>query len=77
MGELTNNEVQPRHLLLELAKTYPKFTGDLTPQGCRYDVLQGAWLLDSLGTLLVESDDPSPPKTKKADMETGEDQKSE
>ena len=77
MGEHTDSEVPPKHLLLELAKTYPKFTGDLTPQGSRYDILQGAWVLDSVGTLLVESDDPSPPKTKKADMETGEDQKSE
>ena len=77
MGNPNGSEVPPKHLLLELAKTYPKFTDDLTPQGCQYDVLQGAWLLDSVGTLLVESADPPPPKTKKADMETGEDQKSE
>ena len=77
MGESNSHEILPKHLLLELAKTYPKGTQDLTPPGCRYDVLQGAWLLNSVGTLLVESDERPPPKTKKADMETGEDQKSE
>ena len=71
------SDILPKHLLLQLAKTYPIFTGDLAPQGCRYDVLQGAWLLDGTSTLLVESDDRLPPMTKKADIETGEDQKSE
>ena len=40
-----------------------------------YDLLAGAWVRRSSGGLLVESADPRPPRTKKADIETGEDQK--
>ena len=73
----TSNEALPTHLLLQMAKTYPIFVEDLAPQGCTYDILQGVWLLDSGGTMLVESEEPPRPKTKKEDIETGEDQKSE
>lgn len=66
-----------RHLLLEKAKTYPRFTGDLSPHGCRYDVLTGAWVLEDSGRLLAESPEPPRLKTKKEDIETGEDQKAE
>ena len=65
------------HLLLTLAKTYPVFTGDLSPQGCQYNLREGAWVLEGMGSLLVESPCPPIPKTKKADIETGEDQKLE
>ena len=75
MNKPISGEAPPEHILLALAKTYPAFTGDLTPQGCRYDLLQGAWVLESDGALLVESPDPPRPKTKKQDLETGEDQK--
>ena len=70
-------EESSEHLLLALAITYPVFTGDLSPQGCQYNLREGAWVLKGIGSLLVESPDPPIPKTKKADIETGEDQKSE
>ncbi len=71
-----NNETT-EHLLLNLAKTYPVFEGDLTPEGCRYDLYEGAWILEDVGSLLVESPDRKGPRTKKEDIETGEDQKGE
>ncbi len=77
MNNPTENDQLNEHLLLEVAKTYPVYAGDLAPKGCRYDVLQGAWLVDDRNELLVESSDVQPPRTKKMDIETGEDQKSE
>ena len=75
MNKSISDDAHTTHILLELARTYPIFDRDLAPQGCRYDLLQGAWVLDDGGTLLVESPEPPRPKTKKGDLETGEDQK--
>ena len=77
MNEPISNDTLPKHLLLTLAKTYPAFAGDLAPQGCQYDVFQGAWVLDGLGSLFVESPNRPRPMSKKRDIETGEDQKGE
>ncbi len=68
---------QDDHILLKLAKTYPVFTGDLTPPNSRYDLLEGRWISLMTGTFL--SDSPNLPRmmTKKGDPETGEDQKAE
>lgn len=67
----------PKHLLLTLAQTYPVPTGDLAPEGCRYDLSQGAWVLNDLGSLLIYSPNRPRPMTKKRDIETGEDHKAE
>ena len=67
----------PKHLLLAMAKTYPALPLDLTPPGCRYDLVEGAWILDDLGSLLADTPGRPMPATKKADNETGEDQKGE
>ena len=64
-----------QHVLLEKARTYAREPLDLRPDGCDYDLVAGAWVRRSSGGLLVESTDPKPPRTKKADVETGEDQK--
>ena len=77
MAEITKMGMSPKHLLLEMAKTYPTPARDLTPPGSRYDIAEGAWFLESDGTMLVESDNIRAPATKKHDIETGEDQKSE
>ena len=77
MNELINNDPISEHLLLTMAKTYPVFDGDLAPKECRYDLFQGAWLLEGLGSLFVESPNRPQPRTKKFDIETGEDQKGE
>lgn len=67
-------EIQ-QHILLAKARTYPLESVDLTPAGCDYDALVGAWIHRPSGSLLVESDCAHPPATKKRDVETGEDQK--
>ena len=69
--------MESSHLLLEKAKTYPRFRGDLTPPNCKYDQLIGAWILQSTSELLVETSFRKGPRTKKEDIETGEDQKAE
>jgi hypothetical protein len=69
--------MERRHVLLQLASTYHRFSGDLSPEGCRYDPLVGAWILRSSGQLLVETGLRRGPRSKKEDVETGEDQKSE
>ena len=64
-----------QHVLLANARAYPREPIDLRPDGCDYDLLTGARVDRSSGGLFVESADPNPPRTKKADVETGEDQK--
>ena len=65
------------HILLDKAKTYPRFSGDLAPANCKYDMLIGAWILETTSELLVETPFRKGPRTKKEDIETGEDQKAE
>ena len=77
MNESTNRDTSPEHLLLAMAKTYPAFTGDLSPQGYQYDLFGGAWILNGSGSLLIESPNRPRTMTKKKDIETGEDQKAE
>ena len=66
-----------QHMILALAKTYKRPSGDHEPAGCHYDLRGGAWIVDETGERLVESLDHPRPRTKKEDVETGEDQKSE
>ena len=65
------------HLLLEKANEFPRFVGDLRPKGCFYDMKIGAWVLINTGGLLADTTDRDRPTTKKNDVETGEDLKSE
>jgi hypothetical protein len=67
--------MERQHILLVHARTYDRFEGDLSPSGCEYDLSKGAWVLKHSGVLLVESPERPRPQTKKADIETGEDQK--
>ena len=71
---MVNNK---KHILLKYATTYKRFTGSLAPVGCHYDSYIGAWIVSNTGKLLVETSNPPTPTTKKADIETGEDQKGE
>lgn len=66
-----------KHPLLERAQRYPYKNIDLSPANCRYDVEVGAWRLKSTGQLWVEVPGRVGPRTKKNDIETGEDQKGE
>lgn len=67
------------HLLLEKAFIFKERKQDQSPIGCTYDFDKGAWLKpeDNNLVFLVRSTDPNKPiaGTKKADRETGEDQK--
>jgi len=63
------------HILLKFAPTYERFTGSRAPLGCVYDSNIGAWIVENTGELLVEAGLPNPPRTKKNDIETGEDLK--
>ena len=64
-----------QHVLLAKARVYAREPIDLRPADSDYDLLAGAWVHRPSGELLVESAAPKPPRTKKNDVETGEDQK--
>ena len=67
--------IPENHILLAHAHSYDRGTVDLTPPGCRYDVRAGTWMTEA-GVPLVRSEQSRrPPQSKKADLETGEDQK--
>ncbi len=68
---------KPAHFLIHTAASARRLQASLAPQGCTYDPVLGAWLLDGTAVLLVEIPDRSLPGTKKNDIETGEDQKGE
>lgn len=65
------------HLLLEKAyiypveKTYPKM------EGCEFDGKKGYWVISDSGVPLILHNEIIGPRTKKCDIETGEDQKGE
>lgn len=65
------------HPLLERAQKYPRQDVDLAPEGCVYDDKVGAWRFIRTGVLWVETPGREGPRTKKEDIETGEDQKGE
>lgn len=65
------------HILLELARRYPEPTGNLTPSGCTFQEAHGYWVKAGSSEVMMLSDDPQRPCSKKWDRETGEDQKGE
>jgi hypothetical protein len=65
----------PKHILLERAHSYKPSKQEDTPQGCHYDLITGAWIIDGTTDLLVNSKERPRPVSKKNDIETGEDQK--
>ena len=71
------NTGEPEHLLLATAKSYHVSSEDLAPPNCEYSLIEGAWILRNTGSLFVETPGCPMPATKKADLETGEDQKGE
>jgi hypothetical protein len=68
-----------QHILLERAFVYNQSHKLTKPKGYVYDDVRGAWVNSGTVELMVESKDTERPKprTKKADIETGEDQKGE
>jgi hypothetical protein len=69
--------VDHEHPLLERAQKYPYRNIDLAPAGCCYDASSGAWRVTATGELWADTPGRKGPRTKKADIETGEDQKGE
>jgi hypothetical protein len=65
------------HPLLARAHRYQRLDIDLRPAGCTYDRTAGAWRDDATGRLAAETPGRQGPRTKKMDIETGEDQKGE
>lgn len=70
-----------KHFLLKKAFIFPKRTLKSAPEGCEYLSKFGAWFKDFAGrkSVLMKSLIPgiAGPRTKKADIETGEDLKGE
>ena len=77
MAAKTPNSTEPEHLLLASARSYHVSTQDPAPADCEYSLTEGAWVLQDVGSLLVDTPGHAMPTTKKADLETGEDQKGE
>jgi hypothetical protein len=67
-----------KHLLLALSTTVPVTSRPpLAPQGAKYLSDIGAWVIPFSGRLFITHPTVIRPATKKKDIETGEDQKSE
>ena len=66
---------EKQHILLDKAVTGSRFNGDLSPAGCIYDTAIGAWVVADSGNLLAQTVGRARPKSKKSDLETGEDRK--
>lgn len=70
---------QKKHLLVKKAFIFPENKRSSDPPGCRYDFANGGWMHkeDGQEVFLVKSKHPARfmAGTKKADLETGEDQK--
>lgn len=66
-----------RHILLEKAESYEIPKEILDPKGCLYDRVAGFWVNQDTGLAMMLGKHPEKMQTKKHDIETGEDQKSE
>ena len=75
MNARVPNPAEPEHLLLAMANSYQIPTEDLAPRDCEYSLSDGAWMLQGTKSLLVETPGRPVQASKKADLETGEDQK--
>jgi hypothetical protein len=66
-----------KHLLIEKAYEYPLPHKEPTMQGCKYDNVKGYWTYENNNKPVILDKNFIKPRTKKADRETGEDQKGE
>lgn len=66
-----------QHILLEKAYCYPEPIGTPMPENCTFVEQSGYWRSDATGEIMMLSNDPRRPQSKKCDIETGEDQKGE
>lgn len=66
-----------KHILLEKTFCYSEPKAISVPQNCIYDAKKGYWIDNDTAKAMMLSNDPRRPQSKKADIETGEDQKGE
>ena len=66
-----------KHLLIEKAYEYKKPKNNPNMIGCKFDHLNGYWVFENSNEPIIHSSNFISPRTKKADRETGEDQKGE
>ena len=69
--------MRSKHILIEKAFVYQKGDEKVIDEGYVYDNLRGYWVKKGSDKPAVFEPSFSGPKTKKADVETGEDQKGE
>lgn len=66
------------HILLSKAYIYPIEAIKPELAGCTFDQKKGYWIVNATGQpYVLDKSMSSPPKSKKCDIETGEDQKGE
>lgn len=65
------------HLLLQKAFKFEKPKEELAPRDCEYNIRIGAWRKKNTEELLADTPGMKGLSTKKSDVETGEDLKSE
>lgn len=65
------------HILLKKAKRYEISSFFPTPDDCTFISCSGYWVSNISGKPMMLGDNPRKPKSKKYDIETGEDQKGE
>ena len=66
-----------KHILIEKAYVYDEIKDVDRPKNCYYDRENGFWRCENDDAIMMMSDTPQKPSTKKCDIETGEDQKGE
>ena len=66
-----------KHILIEKAYEYPVPLEKPSMQGCKYNIEGGYWIRNNNNQPVILDKDFIKPRTKKADRETGEDQKGE
>lgn len=66
-----------KHILLEKAYRYPEPMVTPMPENCTFQEERGYWTKNNTNIVMMLSDDPHLPQSKKCDRETGEDQKGE
>jgi hypothetical protein len=66
-----------KHILIENTFVYPEPNSVSMPENYDYNFQKGYWMEADTGIPMMQSNSPRTPQTKKADIETGEDQKGE
>lgn len=68
--------IMTEHVLISKATRRPYGQIPKMPEGARYDIQRGQWMMGNV-PMISTADGPALPETKKCDQETGEDQKGE